>query len=422
MAEYSITLFFILLFLILISGFFSAAEIGMMSLNRYRLRHLVKKEHKQAIRVNKLLAHPDKLLSAVLIGNNVANIMASMVATLLGQSLYGEIGVAVATLALTIIILIFAEMAPKTLAALYPEKVAFICSLPLFIIEKIFTPIIKVLTFFTNGILKLFGVNKSSVERDVLSQEELRSVVHESSGLLPIEHKSMLIGLLDLEKARVEDILVPKSEIVGIDIELPWYEILDQLETAQHTRMPLYKGSIDNLIGVVHLRSVLNLALEEELNLENLLDIAEEPYFIPEGTPLNVQISNFQKIKKRSAFVVDEYGELIGLATMEDILEEIVGEFTTDISQLSKDVVPLENGFFIIDASVTIRNLNRVLNWHLPLIGPRTLNGLIIEHLGYIPPSDCCLRFKNYQIEILKVSGNTIKTVKMKLISGKNKK
>lgn len=410
----AITLLVILVSLIIISGFFSAAEIGMMSLNRYRLRYLVKKGHTQAIRVSKLLSHPDRLLGSILIGNNVANILAAMVATLIGQSLYGEIGVAVATLSLTLIVLIFAETAPKTLAALYPEKVAFRFALPLIFIEKIFTPLVKVLTYITNGILKLFGISKNNIEKDVLSQEELRSVVNESSGLFPSEQKTMLISLLDLQSVRVEDILIPKSEIVGIDIELPWHEVLDQFETAQHTRLPLYKSTIDNIVGMVHVRSVLNLSLDEELTLENLLKIAEPVYFTPEATTLNVQIINFQKMKKRSSFVVDEYGELLGLITMEDILEEIVGEFTTDIAQMSKDIVPSDDGYFIIDASITLRTLKKLLNWNLPLIGPRTLSGLIIEYLGYIPPADSCLKINNHQIEILKVSGNTIKTVRMK--------
>lgn len=408
-------LFFILVSLIFISGFFSAAEIGMMSLNRYRLRHLVKKGNKQAARVNKLLAHPDKLLSIVLIGNNIANITASMVATLIGQYLYGEAGVAIATLLLTIIILVFAEMAPKTLAALYPQQVAFACSLPLIIMQIILTPLVKIIAGLTNAILGIFGISHKKVQKEALSGEELRSVVHEAGGLLPVEHKSMLISLLDLEQARVEDILVPKADIVGIDLEQPWHELLEQLETAQHTRLPLYRGTIDNLVGMVHLRKVLNLMLEDELNLENLISSAEPPYYIPEATPLNVQILNFQKMKTRSSFVVDEYGELQGLITMEDILEEVVGEFTTDIAALSRDITPDADGAFIIDASITLRNLNRLLSWQLPFLGPRTLSGLIIEYLGYIPPADCCLKIKNYKIEILKVSGNTIKSVRIKM-------
>ena len=415
------TLLIVLVFLILFSAFFSGAEIGMMSLNRYRLRHLVKKHHKQAMRVNQLLAHPDRVLSVVLIGNTFANIVASMVATLIGQHVYGEVGVLIATGILTLIILIFSEMTPKTLAAIHPQQVAFVSSLPLQCLQLLFAPLVFLITWVANGLLKLSGVSIDQAHKDVLSGEELRSVVHEAGSLLPIEHKSMLISLLDLEQARVEDIMVPKADIVGIDLNQPWHEILVQLEMAQHTRLPLYRGNIEHLEGMIHLRNVLNLALEEDLDMEGLLKIAEAPYYIPEGTSLNIQILNFQKMKRRSCFVVDEYGDLQGLVTMEDILEEVVGEFTTDIADLSKDVMQQDDGSVIVDASTTLRNLNRLLHWTLPLIGPRTLSGLIIEYLGYIPPADCCLRIENYQIQILKVADNTIKTVRM-MKEGKKKR
>lgn len=407
------TLLIILLLLIILSGFFSGSEIGMMSLNRYRLRHLVKKNDKQAIRVNQMLARPDRLLSVVLIGNTLANIVASTVATLIGQRLYGDAGVAVATLLLTLIILVFSEMTPKTLAALHPQQVAFAVSLPLKLLQTLLAPLVQTISWITNLILRLFGISIDKVQKEALSGEELRSVVHEAGGLIPVEHKSMLISLLDLETATVEDIMVPKADIMGLDLEQPWHELLDQLETAQHTRLPLYRDSIDNLVGMVHVRSVLNLALEERLDMENLLKIIDLPYFIPEATPLNVQILNFRKMKRRSCFVVDEYGDLKGLVTMEDILEEVVGEFTTDIADLSKDIIQQEDGSVIVDASITLRHLKRLLNWQLPMIGPRTLSGLIIEHLGYIPPPDCCLQIENFQIEVLKVGDNMVKTVQM---------
>jgi len=344
-----------------------------------------------------------------------------MVATLVGQRLYGDMGVAIATMIVTLIILVFSEMTPKTLAALHPQQVAFLCSLPLKILQLVFAPLVHLVSWVTNGILLLFGISMDRVQKEALTGEELRSVVHEAGGLLPIEHKSMLLSLLDLEQARIEDIMVPKSDIVGIDLERPWHELLEQLETAQHTRLPLYRGTIDNLVGMVHLRSVLNLVLEEPLTMEGLLTIMEPPYFIPEATPLNVQILNFQKMKRRSCFVVDEYGDLQGLATMEDILEEVVGEFTTDIATLSKDITPQSDGSVIIDASINLRNVNRLLSWSLPSIGPRTLSGLIIEYLGYIPPAECCLMIENYQIEVLKVSENTIKSVRMLKVGKKRK-
>ncbi|MGQ3891781.1 HlyC/CorC family transporter [Legionella sp. CNM-4043-24] len=408
-----ISLLIVLLILILVSGFFSGSEIGMMSLNRYRLRHLVKKKNKQAMRVYNLLQRPDKLLSVVLIGNTLANIVASTVATLIGQKLYGSLGVAIATTILTLVILVISEMMPKTLAAMYPQRIAFAASFPLMILQKVMAPLVYITSLMSNGLLRLSGVTLDQAQREVLTGEELRSVVNEAGVLIPREHKGMLIGLLDLEQATVEDIMIPVADIIGIDLDKSWPEILDQLEMSQHTRLPLYHGSIDHLVGMVHVRDVLNLSLEESLDKDSLLKIAHAPYYTPAGTALNAQILNFQKEKKRSCFVVDEYGELKGLMTMEDILEEVVGEFTTNISALSKDIIQQEDDSYIVDASITLRNLRRLLGWQLPMIGPRTLSGLIIEHLGYIPPADCCLRIESFRIEVLKVSDNMVKTVRM---------
>lgn len=413
-------LFSIVIFLVIVAAFFSSAEIGVMSLNRYRLRHLVKKKHKAATRVNQLLSHPDRLLSVILIGNTLCSIVASMAATLIGQELYGEPGVLIATGILTMVILIFSEMIPKIYAALHPQQVAFNCSLLLTLLQWIFSPIVSVISWVANGVLRIFGVSMGQIHKDALSCEELRSVVHEAGSLLPIEHKGMLISLLDLEQARVEDIMVPKADIVGIDLEQPWHKVLEQLETTQHTRLPLYRHSIDNLEGMVHLRSVLHVMLEGRLDMDGLLKIAEIPYFIPQATTLNVQILNFQKMKRRSCFVVNEYGDLQGLVTMEDILEEVVGEFTTDIADLSKDITPQPDGSYIIDGGITLRNLHRMLNWSFPALGPRTLSGLIIEYLGYIPPAECCLRIAGFRIEILKISDNTIRSVAV--VKSDNKK
>ena len=384
-----------------------------MSINRYRLKFLVKKKHKQAIRVSELLSRPDRLLSVVLIGNTVANILASILATLIGQQLHGDMGVVIATLLLTLVILVVSELAPKTLAALHPQPVAFAASGPLQVLQVVLLPFVKIITWITNAFLRLLGVSLSESQKEQLTNEELRSVVHEAGGLLPTEHRGMLISLLDLEQATVEDIMVPKTDIIGIDINQPWHAILGTLETAQHTRLPLYQDTIDALVGMIHVRDVLNLSLEEKLDKDSLIACADEPYYIPEATPLNAQILNFQKMKKRSCFVVDEYGDLQGLVTMEDILEEIVGEFTTDIADLSKEVIEQGDGSVIIDASITLRHLKRILNWQMPQLGPRTLSGLIIEYLGYIPPANCCLRINNFQIEVLKVSDNMIKTVRM---------
>jgi Mg2+/Co2+ transporter CorB len=410
-------LLLILVCLVLLSAFFSGAEIGMMSLNRYRLRYLVKNKNKQAIRVNILLQRPDKLLSVVLIGNTLANIVASTVTTLIGQRLYGAAGVAITTVLLALVVLVVSEMVPKTLAALHPQQVAFLSALPLIVLQKIMSPIVYLVSLVTNSILTLFGISLDHGQREVLSGEELRAVVCEASGLLPKEHKSMLIGLLDLEQASVEDIMIPTSDIVGVDLNKSLHEILNQLETAQHTRLPIYYDNINQLVGMIHVRDVLNLALQENLDKEGLIKIADGPYFVPEATPLNSQIVNFRKEKKRSCFVVNEYGDLQGLVTIEDILEEIIGEFTTDIATLSKSIIRQDDGSFIVDASITLRYLKRLLDWQLPLLGPKTLSGLIIEYLGYIPPADCCLRMEDYQIEILKVCDNMIKTLRMRKLS-----
>lgn len=415
------TLFSILFFLIVLAAFFAGTEIGMMSINRYKLKHLVKKNDRQAIRVNRILSRPDLLLSVLLIGNTLASIVASTIATLIGQRLYGDLGVAIATALLTIIILVFSEMIPKTYAAIYPQKVAFLSSFPLQILQQIFAPLVWVISFISNSVLRLFCISIDRAQIEALTGEELRSVVHEAGGLLPVEHKSMLISLLDLETATVEDIMIPKAEIVGINLEQSWSQLLDQLETAQHTRLPLYRDTIDNLVGMIHARDILNLALEDKLDINTLLAAADAPYYIPEATSLNIQILNFRKMKKRSSFVVDEYGNILGLVTMEDILEEIVGEFTTDIAALSRDIIPQSDDSVIVDASLTLRHLNRLMGWQLPSIGPKTLSGLVIEYLGYIPPAESCLSIDNYRIEILKISDNTIKSVRLFKINKKHK-
>ena len=305
-------------------------------------------------------------------------------------------------------------MIPKIYAALYAQKVAFSASIPLTILQWIFRPLIDVISFLAKGSLKLFGVSMDQTHKDTLSGDELRFVVNEAGALLPVEHKGMLLSLLDLQEALVEEIMVPKAEIIGIDLEDPWPRIIELIETTQHTRLPLYRHSVDNLIGMVHLRSLLHLLLAGRLDKDTLVKISEPPYFIPQATPLNIQLLNFQKMKRRICFVVNEYGDLQGLVTMEDILEEVVGEFTTDIADMSQDVTLQADGSYIIDGSITLRHLTRLLHWTLPDLGPRTLSGLIIEYLGYIPPAECCLKIASFQIEILKVSDNMIRTVIMR--------
>ncbi|NBX84368.1 MAG: DUF21 domain-containing protein [Gammaproteobacteria bacterium] len=401
-------------FLIIFAGFFAAAEIGMMSLNRYRLRHLVKTGDQKAQHIFDQLSHPEKLLSSVLIGNTLANIFASMAMTFVGQRLYAQTGVAVAEIVLTILLLVFAEMAPKTLAAHHPEKTAFALIYPLRVMQWIFWPLSYMTTYLSHAVLGLFGVAHEKLVREKLSYEELRAVMNETEGWLRQEHQTMLLSLLDLERAQVEDVMIPAGEIIGIDVTEPWVDILEQLMTMQHTRVPLYRHSVDRLIGVIHIRSVMQMQLNGNLDLEHLLKAAEEPLFIPAGTVLNVQILQFRAKRARSGFVVNEYGDLLGLVTMEDILEEVVGEFTTDVADLYQEIMPQESGDYVIDASISLKQLYRILDWEFPQIGPRTLSGLIIEHLGYIPPADCCLKMFDYQITILRVEEQMIKTVRIK--------
>lgn len=403
----------VLLVLVLISAFFSGSEIGMMSFNKYRLNHLVKKNHKNAKRIKRLLDKPDRLLGVILIGNTLANIIASAVATVIGQRMYGDTGMAVATGILTFVILIFSEMMPKTLAALYPEKIAFRVALILQVLLKLLSPVIALTNFFSNGILRLFGVQVMAQAREKLSRDELKSVLNEAGSFISSKHKSMFLSLIDIENVTVNDIMVPRGEIVGIDLADPWEDILEQLETAQHTRLVVYTASLEHIEGMVHIRSILNLMAEDKLTKDNLYGVIEKPYFILQDTDLYKQLILFQQEKKRSGLVVDEYGDIQGLVTLEDILEEIVGEFTTDMASVSKNVIEEDEGVYFIDASITIRELNRTLGWELPMTGPKTLNGVITEILGSIPPPGCCLKLNGCACEILQVKDNMIKTVRI---------
>lgn len=405
-------LIILLIFLILLAAFFSAAEISMVSLNRYRLRHM-RKKNRAAMRVSKLLERPDRFLGVVLIGNNFANILASAIATIIAVRLWGDIGVALATVFLTLIILIFAEIAPKTLAALYPERIAFSSSLFLQFLLTVLYPIVWIINGITNNLLRMFGIKLKRGGLDTISHEELHTLLREATGKTLSTSQDMLISILDLQKATVNDIMVPRNELIGIDMNEEWEKILQQLTISQHTRMPVYRETIDQVEGMLHLRDVLNLAAQNRLTKKNLLAIMDKPYFVPINTPLNVQLMNFRLRKLRSALVVDEYGEIMGLVTLEDILEEIVGEFTTNLAATHKHVVRQRDGSYLVDGSLTIREINRLKHWQLPTEGPKTLNGLIIENLEMLPIPGVCLRLAGYPIEIIEVEENKINTVKI---------
>ena len=415
MDEIPLSVLFTALFvLILISAFFSSSETAMMSLNRYRLKHLAKAGNPGAKRASRLLERTDRLIGLILLGNNFVNILASSIATIIALRLYGEAGIAIATGLLTLVILIFAEVTPKTLAALHPERVAFPAAFVYIPLIKILYPLVWLISIIANGLLRLLGVKDQGSAMQQLSREELRTVVNEAGALIPQRHQQMLLGILDLEKVTVEDIMIPRNEIVGIDLnEEDWDSVLDQLTTTQNTRLPLYRGDINNIVGIVHVRNTLHKLTAGELNYETLIELAREPYYIPEGTCLNRQLLNFQRHKRRIGMVVDEYGDIHGLVTLEDILEEIVGEFTTDASATSPDVHEQEDGSYLVTGSATIRDLNRTMQWQLPADGPKTLNGLIIEYLESIPSPGTALLINDYPIEIVQTAENTVKIVRI---------
>tara|TARA_B110000238_G_scaffold57471_1_gene62811 strand:- start:1919 stop:3184 length:1266 start_codon:yes stop_codon:yes gene_type:complete len=407
-------LFSILAVLIFVSAYFSGSETGLMSLNRYRLRHLEQKNHKGAKRVAKLLARPDRLIGLILIGNNLVNIAASAIATIIGLRLFGDMGVLIATIALTLVILIFAEVTPKTLAALHPEKVAFPSSILLKFLLKLLFPLVIVVNWITNGILMLIGINAEQRDQHGLSSEELRTVVNEAGALLSGRDKDMLVSILELENVSVEDIMIPRSELIGIDVNDDWKKIQKQLTYSYHTRVLLYRDNIDDVVGYIHVKDALKLLSKNQFTKATLLRAVRELYFIPEGTPLNVQLLKFQAAKERLGLVVDEYGDIQGLVTLEDILEEIVGDFTTTMTPTPSEEVHLQpDGSYLVDGSATIRDINKEMSWELPADGPKTLNGLIVEYLEDIPQNNLSVRISGYPIEIIEVGDNMIKSVRV---------
>ena len=401
-----------LVVLVILSACFSGSETGMMALNRYRLRHLAGSGHRGARRASQLLERPDRLIGLILLGNNFVNIAASSLATVLALRLLGEAGIALAAGLLTLVILIFAEVAPKTFAALHPERVAFPAAHVLTWLLAVFQPLVLAVNWMANGVLHLLRLSPAETDRDSLSREELRTVVAEAGALIPRRHRQMLMSILDLGKVTVDDIMVPRQEINAIDLDDPPSEILEQIMHAQHTRIPLYRGDINEIEGTLHLRRVITPPREEGL-VEYLRGQADEPYFIPAGTPLSAQLLNFQRAHERIGLIVDEYGEIEGLATLEDLLEEIVGQFTTDPTDYSPDVHPQTDGTYLVDGSANVRELNRAMHWELPTDGPKTLNGLIIEYLGSIPEPGTSVMIAGYPIEIMQTAGNAVRTARI---------
>jgi Mg2+/Co2+ transporter CorB len=402
--------------LLILAAFFAGSETALMSLNRYRLRHRANAGIRGARLAEALLAHPDRLIGLILLLSTIVNVTAPMLVGFIALRFGGEFYVAFGAGALTLVLLIFCEVAPKTYGALHPERLALPAA-------YIYTPLLLVLYPFVwatnllaNGVLRVLGASHQQASNS-LSSEELRTVVAEAGAMIPHRHQQMLVSILDLENATVEDIMVPRNEIVGIDVDDNWDKVLEQLRQSQHTRLPVYEGEIDRIMGVLHMKRVVHELARGRLDREGLIEAASsrDAYFVPSGTTLNTQLLNFQRDRRRMAFVVDEYGDVQGLVTLEDILEEIVGEFTTDpATMMHKDVHREADGSFVANASTTIRALNRSMRWHLPTDGPKTLNGLIVEFLETIPEPGTTLKLADYMLEVLQTGENAIKTVRIR--------
>jgi Mg2+/Co2+ transporter CorB len=406
-------LFAALALLILISAFFSSSETSMMSLNRYRLKHLKGTGNRGARRAIKLLQRPDRLIGLILIGNNLVNILASAIATVIAIRLFGDAGIAIATLCLTLVILIFAEITPKTIAALHPERVAFPASAILVPLQKIMMPLITSINWLTNGILKMMGFSPEAEGDDSVSQEELRTIVTESASMIPSRHRRMLVNILDLEQMTVNDIMAPRNEIYGIDIDAPDEAIMRQLKNSEHTRLPVYRDDINQIESIFHMRNLSRVLEGGRLNRAALKEAAEAPYFIPENTPLNTQLLHFQRQKKRLGMVVDEYGDILGLVALEDILEEIVGEFTSNLVEENEEITRHPDGSTTCSGTVTIRDLNRQRNWDLPTDGPKTISGLALEALEAFPSAATSVRIEGYQLDIEEIAKTHISRLRI---------
>ena len=405
-------LFSSIVFLLFLSAFFSGVETAMMSLNRYRLKHLVKENDKGAIRADKLLKRPDRLLGVILIGNNFVNILAASLTTVLCLNLFGDSGVVIGSIVLTLIILVFAEITPKTFAALNSEKVALPASLILKYLQKILRPLVLFVNFFSNFFMRLLGTKETTINED-LSPEELKSVLENSGDLIPKKYQDMLISVLELDKVSVDEVMTQRSEVIGIDINQPIENILSNLQNNQKDFLPIYNESLDDLRGVIDLYGITSFLSNEDKSIESLIESLDEAYFIPENTPLSTQLFNFQKNKKTVAVIIDEYGSLKGLVTIKDVLEEIVGELATDIDRETVEIMEQKDGSYLIDASIPLRELNKKLNWQLPINGAKTLNGFIIDQVETIPENNIKIEIDNYAIETILIRNNMIKIARV---------
>jgi Mg2+/Co2+ transporter CorB len=407
------SLYTALFILIILSGFFSSSETGLMAINKYRLKHLANNGHRGARLAQKLLTRPDRLIGLILLGNNMVNILAASIATVIAIRLYGDNGIWISTLVMTVVVLIFAEVAPKTVAALHPERIAFPASYVLVVLLKLLNPIVWLVNSFANLLLKPFGVKTDVVALERLNRDELRTLVTEG-GHISNDHQRMLVNILDLEQASVEDVMVPRGEITGIDLEDDWGEILSQLTQTVYTRLPVYRESIDNVVGLLHIRTIISKLSLGGLKFEDLQRSVRRPYFVPEGTSLTKQLLEFQGRERRMALVVDEYGDIQGLVTLDDILEEIVGEFTPEGRGRSRTMRRLDDGSYLVDGSTSVRTLNRRLEWNLPFDEAHTLGGLLIEEMEVIPEGKVAIKIGSHIMTIVDIRDNVIHKVLIK--------
>lgn len=408
-----------LAFLVFLSAFFSAAEIAMVSLNRHRLQHLVSSGHRGARIAQRLLARPDRLIGVILLGSNTVNALFSALTTVTVINLWGEeeSSIGIATVIITLVILILTDLAPKTLAALHPERIAFPSAFVLRPMLWLIYPVVWVINGMANSLLRLVGVRVRARTVDQVSPEELRAIIMEAGVLIPESHQDMLLAILDLEKITVDDVMVPRGKIEGVNLDVEWDDIVSQLTGSRYTRLPVYRGSLDNVNGMIHVRRVLNLMREGKLDKESLEQAIVEPYFIPSGTTLTTQLLNFRQIKRRIGLVVDEYGDIQGLVTLDEILEEIVGDFTAHAMGRIEDVHPQSDGSYLIRGTVSLRDLNRQLDWKLPTDDSRTLNGLIVEYLEDIPAPGTSLMIHGYLVEILRTRGTAIEIARVRPVA-----
>ena len=384
-----------------------------MAINRYRLKHLANSGHRGARLAQKLLTRPDRLIGLILLGNNMVNILAASIATVIAIRLFGNSGIWISTLVMTVIVLIFAEVAPKTVAALYPEKVAFPASYVLVVLLKLLNPIVWLVNSFANLLLRPFGVKTDVVALERLNREELRTLVTEG-GQISNDHQRMLVNILDLEQASVQDVMVPRGEIIGIDLDDDWADILSQLSQTVYTRLPVFRESIDNVVGMLHIRAVISKLSLGGLKFEDLQRSVLRPYFVPEGTSLTRQLLEFQSKERRMALVVDEYGDIQGLVTLDDILEEIVGEFTPEGRGRSRTMRRLDDGSYLVDGSTSVRTLNRRLDWDLPYDEAHTLGGLLIEEMEVIPEGKSSIKISGHTMTIVDIRDNVIHKILIK--------